>query len=111
MGLWTGHLAFSRAEKGGDDMMDHEAQLGVSEVLIERFEKERLPRMLKIKKHVEQGLALDEIELGFLHRVLTEAQDNHVLVESIPECRELFARVIHLYHDITAKALDNEENR
>lgn len=92
-------------------MLNHDAQLGVSEMLIERFQKERLPRMLKIKQHVEQGLALDEVELGFLQRVLSEARDNQVLVESIPECRDLFARVIHLYHDITAKALDNEHRR
>jgi hypothetical protein len=92
-------------------MMDHEARTGISEVLIERFDKERLPRMLKIKQHVDQGLILDEAELGFLHRVLNDAQDARVLVESIPECRDLFARVIHLYHDITAKALENEDQR
>jgi hypothetical protein len=33
---------------------------------------------------------------------------NKHLVDSIPHCQDLFARVVHLYHEITAKALENE---
>jgi len=28
----------------------------------------------------------------------------------MPECRDLFAQVAHLYHELTAKALENEDN-
>jgi hypothetical protein len=43
--------------------------------------------------------------------MLSDAQKNHLLIESLPECREVFARVIHIYRDITTKALDNEEHK
>lgn len=92
-------------------MIDSDAQLGISEVLIERFEKDRLPRILRIKERVELGLALDDAELVFLQRIMSDAQENQMLVTSIPGCQDLFARVVHLYRDITAKALENEELR
>lgn len=88
--------------------MDHNAELGISEVLIERFERDRLPRLLKIKEHVDNGRVLEETEIGFLQQVLQDAQKNQGLVDSLPECRDLFTQVIHLYHEITAKALENE---
>ena len=91
--------------------MIDESQTGISEVLIERFERERFPRMLNIKEHVDNGFTLEEVELEFLQRVLNDAQKNYSIVNSIPDCRDLFARVIHLYHDITARALENEEKR
>ena len=37
-------------------MLDDDAKLGISEVLLERLEKDRLPRILKIKERVDQGL-------------------------------------------------------
>jgi hypothetical protein len=88
--------------------MDHKAELGISEVLIERFEHDRLPRILKIKEHVDQGYQLEETQLLFLQQVLKDAQKNQGLVDSMPECRDLFAKVAHLYHEITEKALENE---
>ncbi len=92
-------------------MLDDNAKLGISEVLIERLEKDRLPRILKIKERVDQGMALDETDLAFLERMLDDAQENHLLIDSLPECRDLFAKVIHIYRDITTKALDNEEHK
>jgi outer membrane protein assembly factor BamA len=88
--------------------MDRNAELGISKVLIERFEHDRLPRILKIKEHVDQGHVLEETQIMFLQQVLEDAQKNQGFVDSIPECRVLFAKVIHLYHEITAKALGNE---
>ena len=92
-------------------MGDHDAGLGVSRVLLQRFERERLPRVLKIKDRVDQGLALEDADLAFLERILNDAQDSQLLINSVPECRDLFARAVHLYRDITAKALENEESR
>ena len=88
--------------------MDHEAELGISSALIERLQRDRLPRILKIKEHVDAGRVLEETEIEFLQQVLDDARKNQALVDSLPECRDLFAKVIHLYHDITAKALENE---
>jgi len=92
-------------------MLDDDAKLGISEVLLERLEKDRLPRILKIKERVDQGLALDDTDFAFLELVVTDAQKNHLLIDSLPECRDVFARVIHIYRDITTKALENEEHQ
>ena len=89
-------------------VIDQDKQAGISKVLIERFEKDRLPRLLKIKERVDQGRTLDQTDLAFLERVITDAKENQYLVDSIPHCRDLFARIVHLYRDITKKALDNE---
>ena len=88
--------------------MNHDAEVGISKVLIERLERDRLPRILKIKEHVDAGRSLEDDQLGFLQKVLQDAQENSALVDSLPDCRELFAKVIHLCHDITATALKNE---
>lgn len=92
-------------------MLDDDAKLGISEVLFERLEKDRLPRILKIKERVDQGLALDDTDFAFLELVVTDAQKNHLLIDSLPECRDVFARLIHIYRDITTKALENEEHQ
>lgn len=86
-------------------------QAGISEVLIARFEHQRLPQLLAIRERVNAGEALTDVDMGFLDRVLTDAMSNKHLVDSIPQCQELFARVVHLYHEITAKALANESLR
>lgn len=88
--------------------MNHTAEVGIAKVLIERLQRDRLPRILKIKEHVDAGRALEEDELGFLQRVLHDAQENAALVGSLPDCRELYAQVVHLCHDITATAVENE---
>lgn len=90
--------------------MNHAAEIGISRVLIERLQRDRLPRILKIKEHVDAGQALDDSQLGFLQKVLQDAHDNASLVDSLPDCRELFAQVIHLCHDITERALQNEDD-
>lgn len=88
--------------------MNHAAEIGISKVLVERFQRDRLPRILKIKEDVDAGRALGDDQLGFLQKVLQDAQENAALVNSLPDCRELFAKVVHLCHDITASALENE---
>ncbi len=91
-------------------MVDASEIAGVSEVLIERFTNQRLPRILAIKARVDSGEKLGAVEFDFLEDVLRDARENESLVESIPDCRDLFARVVHLYHEITAAALKNEQN-
>jgi hypothetical protein len=91
-------------------MVDPTQQAGISEVLIARFEHQRLPQLLAIQDRVNAGESLTDVDMNFLDRVLTDATSNKHLVDSIPHCQDLFARVVHLYHEITAKALDNESS-
>jgi hypothetical protein len=92
-------------------MNDASDEAGISEVLIERFANHRLPRILAIKERVDEGEILGDVELEFLEQVIRDAQENEHLVESIPDCRDLFGRVAHLYSVIMNKALENEAQR
>ena len=82
---------------------------GVIAVLIERFNKERLPRMLRLKEKVDSGEKLGDLDISFIQEVFKDA--NHVLPlgDRHPEYQDLIAKVIRLYHEITEQALKNEK--
>jgi hypothetical protein len=82
---------------------------GVILALMERFNEQRLPRALALKKRVEQGECLTEPDIAFLEEVFRDA--NHVmpLVDKHPELQPIASRAISLYKEITEKALENEK--
>jgi len=82
---------------------------GVIAVLLERFNKQRLPRLLDIKKKVDIGKKLEDFDIVFLEEVLKDASSNMHLGDKHTELHELVAKVIHLYHSITEQALKNEQ--
>ncbi len=82
---------------------------GVLATVLERFEKHRLPRIIDIKKQVDQGGTLNEYDIEFLEEVLYDTKQYQPFVEDHAEYRDLFARTVHLYHEITSKALENEK--
>lgn len=86
-----------------------EEQIGVATVILERFEKQRLPRALDIKARVEAGGKLSATDLDFLAEVMNDAGAIHHLVEQRPDLQLLYTRSVALYRDITTKALENEE--
>ena len=90
-------------------MTDSTEDAGVIMALMERFNEQRLPRALELKKRVEQGECLGENDIKFLDEVFRDA--NHVmpLVDKHPELQEIASRAISLFKEITAKALENEE--
>ena len=83
---------------------------GTIEVLLDRFEKFRLPRLLQIKEMVDAGETLNELDIAFLGRVLEDANYVKPLTDSHPEYQSLAVKAISLYHDITEQALKNEQN-
>lgn len=82
---------------------------GVIAVLVERFNKERLPRLLRLKEKVDSGKKLDDYDITFLEEVFKDANQSIPLGDRHPEYHELVAKVIRLYHDITEQALKNEQ--
>jgi len=82
---------------------------GVILALMERFNEQRLPRALAIKKRVEQGECLSEPDIAFLEEVFKDA--NHVmpLVDKHPNLEPIATRAISLFKEITEKALENEK--
>ena len=90
-------------------MTDSAGELGVIQALIERFEKHRLPRLLELKKRVDKGGVLSELDIRFLAEVTHDAQQSKPLIDRHPEWHKFCSEVIHLYGQITEKALSNEK--
>lgn len=82
---------------------------GIVLVLLERFQTQRLPRALAIKEKIDQGGLLDDFDITFLETIFREFANIRKMVDKHPEYEPLVAQVIHLYHEITARALENEK--
>ena len=82
---------------------------GVILALMQRFNEQRLPQTLALKKRVEQGECLSEYDIAFLEKVFSDA--NHVLplIDKHPELQSIATRAVSLYKEITEKALENEK--
>jgi hypothetical protein len=89
------------------DSTDKEA--GVIQALAERLEKIRLPMALKLKEKVDQGGLLNESDIAFLEDVFTNSAKLKPLLDTHPEWQDLAARMLRLYNEITARALENEQ--
>ena len=82
---------------------------GVILALIERFEKQRLPRLLALREKVDRGESLSGGDIKFLDKVIHDAQQSKQLIDRHPEWHKFCSMVVHLYETITEKALDNEK--
>ena len=89
-------------------MTDKIHDAGVTQVLLDRLNNQRLPHALELKEKVDAGESLGEYDLRFLDEVFHDTQTIHPLVDRHPECQQLVARMVHLYKEILEKALENE---
>ena len=82
---------------------------GVILALMRRFNRQRLPRVLELKKKVDQGDCLNNADIAFLERVFKDAKHSAPLVDRHPELHAYTSRAVSLYKEITTKALENEK--
>ena len=95
-------------------MSDTSNDAGMIQVLLDRFNNQRLPRMLELKAKAERGEKLTDYELEFLeqHHALagsqgaTRSASQHL--QRHPEFTDLVSRIAALYKEIATKALANE---
>jgi hypothetical protein len=90
-------------------MADAEKDDNVIVALVERFEKQRLPRLKQLKENVDRGETLSSVDIEFLDNVIHDAQQSKHLFDNHPEWQSFCANVVHLYETITEKALENEK--
>ena len=84
---------------------------GVIVALLERFRKERYPRVLALKQKVDAGERLSDFDLEYLEHVLADARQLQPLLDRHPEQHPLVAVAFSLYEEITKRALENEQRR
>lgn len=90
-------------------MHDPHHEEGVIQALIDRFEKQRLPRLMELKDKADRGEQLSNEDITFLDMVIHDAQQSKPLMDKHPEYHSFCAHVIHLYETITEQALENEK--
>jgi len=90
-------------------MADASKDNGIIQVLAQRLETQRLPRALSLEDKVNRGETLTEFDIRFLEEVFEDAQQLRPLLDRHPEWQPLAAKMLHLYNQITDKALENEK--
>lgn len=91
-------------------MLQSTMDAGVISVLLARLEKQRLPRVLALKDKVDGGQPLGDFDIEFLEEIFMDTGRIEALIERHPEYMVLTAMTIHLYFEITCKALENEKH-
>jgi hypothetical protein len=91
------------------DISREEADAGTIAALLERANR-RIPNLLAIKKRLENGDTLSQIEIEELDNMIEANDHSRELVERHPEYHDLVARVVSLIEEITRLAVANEEN-
>ena len=84
-------------------------ELGLIAVLAKRMVEERLPKALELKERVDAGATLNTLDLNFLEQVVKDASEVMPKVKDDPRVMQVAARMLQLYKEITAKALENEQ--
>ena len=82
---------------------------GILQALLERMNSQRLPRLLALKEKVDAGERLADSDIAYLSEVMEDATQNGPLINRHPEYHELARRIVSLYHEISERALENEQ--
>ena len=92
-------------------MADDSTDSGLIVTLAKRLETQRLPRARSLKEKVDNGNILNEFDISFLEEVIEDIRKAHPLVERHPEWQPVVTKMLDLYNEIAARAVENEKTR
>lgn len=92
-------------------MKTEDKDTGTIVAMLERFVKQRMPRAHEIKARVDKGECLDQIDIDYLEQIFREAGENRQYLKRHPEYTDIVNSAANLYHDIIARALENEKQK
>ncbi len=90
-------------------MDQNEKDKGVIMVLLERFNKQRLPRALALKKKVDSGEVLDDYDHKYMQDLQKDAGEVRPIIERNPEYKDLAANITNLWNEIIEKDIENQK--
>jgi hypothetical protein len=80
-------------------------------VLAKRMVEERLPKALALKERVDRGEVLNDLDLAFLEQVVVDARKVLPMAQENPQVLDVAGQMLHLYREISDKALENEKKQ
>ncbi len=90
-------------------MDQKEKDKGMIMVLLERFNKHRLPRALSLKKKVDSGELLDDYDHKYIKELQKDAGEVRLIIERNPEYKDLAAKITNLWIEIFEKDIENQK--
>ena len=81
---------------------------GALQVVLEDYEKHKLPRIQHIRDRVDKGERLDDYDMKFLKDMYREIHQYESFVEEHPGYLRLYKSFVQIYCHIMDAALENE---
>lgn len=78
---------------------------GIIQSLITDFKQNRLPWLLRIKKKVDQNIAISDADIDFLAQVMNDTNRAILITADHRETREFCYQIAHLHQEISAKVI------
>ena len=90
-------------------MYKHPDELGIIDAVLDELQQHTLPRALDLRRKVDAGEPLEELDLIFLEEVMERLREAGRYAQHHPDWEPLYSRLIDLYHHITSKGLENAQ--
>ena len=95
--------------KKSDEEKRDRRDRGTIQVLLDRFNKQRLPRAVALKEKVDAGELLNDSDLRLIQEVQNDSRQIGGLLERHPEYKELAAGALEMWNQIREKDAENRK--